>query len=202
MAYTAQDVIKLYDSAGKEPYNDEVCESIAVVANLNDIDLMTAAEIITRKRVEDEPDWPEDEEKEKKLNDTIERTESGTCPLCHGNNIEGHEIEVVDDCGCVQQVVCLDCGAEWTDYYEIKESIITYRPEKTYKVTVTTYSTVTIETEYDLDDFEQREAWENDKEEREKLMEAVSQQILTDLGQQFATNEIYERMDSEDINEQ
>ena len=64
MAYTAQAVIKLYDSAGKEPYNDEVCESIAVVANLNDIDLMTAAEIITRKRVEDEPDWPEDEQKE------------------------------------------------------------------------------------------------------------------------------------------
>lgn len=202
MAYTAQDVIKLYDNAGKEPPNDDYCQAIAVMSQEFRIDLGDAAEIVMGKRVEDEPDWPEDEEKEKKLNDTIERTDSGTCPLCHGNNIEGHEIEVVDDCGCVQQVVCLDCGAEWTDYYEMKESIITYRPEKTYKVTVTTYSTVTIETEYDLDDFEQREAWENDKEEREKLMEAVSQQILTDLGQQFATNEIYERMNSEDINEQ
>lgn len=201
MAYTAQDVIKLYDSAGKEPPNDDYCQAIAVMSQEFRIDLEDAAEIVMGKRVEDEPDWPEDEEKEKKLNDTIERTESSTCPLCHGNNIEGYEVEVYD-CGCVQQVVCLDCGAKWTDYYEMKKSTITYCPEKTYKVTVTTYSTVTIETEYDLDDFEQREAWENDKEEREKLMEAVSQQILTDLGQQFATNEIYERMDSEDINEQ
>ena len=129
MAYTAQDVIKLYDNAGKEPPNDDYCQAIAVMSQEFRIDLEDAAEIVMGKRVEDEPDWPEDEEKEKKLNDTIERTESSTCPLCHGNNIEGYEVEVYD-CGCVQQVVCLDCGAEWTDYYEMKESVIIYRPER------------------------------------------------------------------------
>lgn len=123
MAYTAQDVIKLYDSAGKEPYNDEVCESIAVVANLNDIDLMTAAEIITRKRVEDEPDWPEEEKpaekKEKNVVNTtksenvqtsFDRDDSSECPICGSYRITGGSFES-DGSGVWQEVTCDECGA-------------------------------------------------------------------------------------------
>jgi hypothetical protein len=42
----------------------------------------------------------------------------GVCPVCHDDQIEGDSIEV-DGHTCWQNISCLSCGAEWTDYYEL-----------------------------------------------------------------------------------
>ena len=43
----------------------------------------------------------------------------GACPLCHSEDIEGHDINV-DGNEAWQEVVCLRCGYQWHDIYELK----------------------------------------------------------------------------------
>ena len=43
---------------------------------------------------------------------------SGKCPFCQSNNIEGGEVEI--DGKLVWQVIdCLDCKKSWVDYYKL-----------------------------------------------------------------------------------
>lgn len=47
------------------------------------------------------------------------RLESHHCPICLSGEIEGHDIEV--ECNeAWQEIVCLRCGYEWHDIYEMK----------------------------------------------------------------------------------
>lgn len=40
------------------------------------------------------------------------------CPACGGENIAGEEV-TIDNGTAHQTVMCVDCGAVWTDYYKL-----------------------------------------------------------------------------------
>ena len=42
------------------------------------------------------------------------------CPKCKDDNIEGGSVEI-DANGASQDVICLACGAEWTDIYKLSD---------------------------------------------------------------------------------
>ena len=41
------------------------------------------------------------------------------CPHCSSSNIEGGNIEGIDDGYVNQSVTCKDCGEAWTDQYKL-----------------------------------------------------------------------------------
>jgi transposase-like protein len=50
------------------------------------------------------------------------------CPFCSSDEIEGDGVEI-DGGDAYQDVTCNDCGAEWSDRYQLASFIVYVRPE-------------------------------------------------------------------------
>ncbi len=43
---------------------------------------------------------------------------SHLCPACGKGNVEGGPVEI-DEGTALQEVSCIDCGADWNDHYKL-----------------------------------------------------------------------------------
>ncbi len=54
--------------------------------------------------------------------------EGASCPHCGSDDIEGDEV-TIESCKAFQDMCCMECGAEWRDYYTLSGANPTRNPE-------------------------------------------------------------------------
>lgn len=51
------------------------------------------------------------------------------CPFCKSSDIDGESVNI-DGKTAIQDIGCLNCGAQWTDVYKLTGIDVTFEPQK------------------------------------------------------------------------